>query len=140
MDKEILHKEIDLIQSCISRMASNSFLIKGWTISLIGVVLALIDRQSLTLVTLLLIFPVLSFWFLDAYFLRTERQYRELYKWVLDKRSINSHEYLYDLNPDRFRDNVSNIFKIMFSLTLGVFYGFQIFCIILFTLLISKGT
>jgi hypothetical protein len=136
MDKEVLHKEIDLIQSCISRMASNSFLIKGWTISLIGVVLALIDRQSLTLVTLLLIFPVLSFWFLDAYFLRTERQYRELYKWVLDKRSINSHEYLYDLNPDRFRDNVSNIFKIMFSLTLGVFYGFQIFCIILFTLLI----
>ncbi|MBU6197460.1 MAG: hypothetical protein KGO93_07860 [Cyanobacteria bacterium REEB446] len=140
MDKEVLHKEIDLIQSCISRMASNSFLIKGWTISLIGVVLALIDKQSLASVILLLILPVLSFWFLDAYFLRTERQYRELYKWVLDKRNLNSCEYLYDLNPDRFSDRVSNIFKTMFSLTLGLFYGFQIFCIILFTLFISKGS
>ena len=37
----ILHKEIDLIQDCIKRMANNSFLIKGWTVSLIAVVLAL---------------------------------------------------------------------------------------------------
>ena len=39
MDKEEkiqiveLHKEIDLIQSCINRMAGNSFLLKGWVVS-----------------------------------------------------------------------------------------------------------
>ena len=27
---EEIHKEIDLIQSCITRMAQNSFMIKGW--------------------------------------------------------------------------------------------------------------
>lgn len=29
MNKDILSKEIDLIQGCINRMAQNSFLIKG---------------------------------------------------------------------------------------------------------------
>ena len=41
MDKEILHKEIDLIQGVINRMANNSFLLKGWLVTLITVVLAL---------------------------------------------------------------------------------------------------
>ena len=34
---EEIHKEIDLIQSCISKMANNSFLIKGWLITLISI-------------------------------------------------------------------------------------------------------
>jgi hypothetical protein len=42
MDKEIiLHKGIDLIQGIITRMANNSFLLKGWIVSLIAVLLAL---------------------------------------------------------------------------------------------------
>ena len=31
---EEIHKEIDLIQSCITRMAQNSFMIKGWFVSI----------------------------------------------------------------------------------------------------------
>jgi len=38
---EIIHKEIDLIQNCVNRMAQNSFLLKGWTVSLVAVVIAL---------------------------------------------------------------------------------------------------
>lgn len=41
MDNDVLHKEIDLIQACITRMASNSFLLKGWAVSIIAVILAL---------------------------------------------------------------------------------------------------
>ena len=44
MKTEIVHKEIDLIQACIARMASNSFLLKGWAISIVAVVLALADK------------------------------------------------------------------------------------------------
>lgn len=36
-----LHKEIDLIQECIKRMASNSFMLKGWTITIFAIVLAI---------------------------------------------------------------------------------------------------
>ena len=43
--QEILYKEIDLIQSCINRMAQNSFVVKGWLIALVAVVLALLPEK-----------------------------------------------------------------------------------------------
>ena len=42
--KAIMNKEIDLIQGCISRMAQNSFVIKGWAITLVAVALALLPE------------------------------------------------------------------------------------------------
>ena len=42
---EVIHKEIDLIQNCISRMAQNSFLIKGWALTVVTVVLALMEKN-----------------------------------------------------------------------------------------------
>ena len=43
--KAIMDKEIDLIQGCISRMAQNSFIIKGWAITLVAVALPLQMKQ-----------------------------------------------------------------------------------------------
>ena len=42
---EEIHKEIDLIQSCITRMAQNSFTIKGWFVSIYAVILALLPER-----------------------------------------------------------------------------------------------
>lgn len=42
---EEIHKEIDLIQSCITRMAQNSFMIKGWFVSIYAVILALLPEK-----------------------------------------------------------------------------------------------
>ena len=42
---EEIHKEIDLIQACITRMAQNSFMVKGWFVSLYAVVLALLPEK-----------------------------------------------------------------------------------------------
>lgn len=33
VSNEELFKEIDLIQNCIERMAKNSFMIKGWSLT-----------------------------------------------------------------------------------------------------------
>ena len=38
---EEFHKEIDLVQACISRMAQNSFMIKGWSFTLVTAFVAL---------------------------------------------------------------------------------------------------
>ena len=124
MNNDTLHKEIDLIQSCISRMASNSFLLKGWAISIIAVVLALAEKTiDPVLLSFIILIPLISFWYLDAFFLRTERMYREMYKWVLEKRSMENKEHLYDLDPHRFEDKVDPTWKVMRSLTLRWFYG-----------------
>ena len=139
MDKEILHKEIDLIQACINRMANNSFLLKGWAISIIAVVLALADKTiDPAFLSSLVLIPLLSFWYLDAFFLRTEKMYRKMYEWVLEKRKEDDITYLYNLNPHRFKEEVPSSWSVMWSITLRWFYGMPTLitlCVIVFRIL-----
>ncbi|PKA22444.1 hypothetical protein CH381_30855 [Leptospira sp. mixed culture ATI2-C-A1] len=131
MKIEILHKEIDLIQDCISRMANNSFLLKGWLISILAVILALAEKQvNFLVLSTILIIPVLSFWYLDAYYLCTERKYRALYNWVLENRPKNK-DLLYNLNHNRFENLVESIPEVMLSPTLRIFYGIPALILIL---------
>ena len=134
-DKQtILHKEIDLIQECIKRMANNSFFIKGWTLSLIAVVLALTnDKIDLMYICLILFIPILSFWYLDAFFLRTEKMYRKMYEWVIKNRPV-SEERMYELDPRKYIKDVESIKDVMLSPTLKVFFGIPIL-ILLFIIL-----
>ena len=135
--KEYMLKEIDLIQDIIKRMAFNSFMVKGWAITLVVVALLLKGTQYQVWVAFI---PLLVFWFLDAYFLLQERMYRKLYEWVVNNR-LETEEYLFDMDANRFRDKVQSIPRIMCSITLVLFYGFIAILIIIYTLilLITKG-
>ena len=132
-NKTILEKEIDLIQSCISRMAQNSFVIKGWLITLVTVILALLpDKVDVKILCGVVIVATLCFWYLDAYFLRLERLYRWKYEWVITNRG-NSLSHLYDLNPKNHemwlleKDNkpkkLPSIISVMFSESLVPLYA-----------------
>jgi len=100
-------------------MAFNSFLIKGWTIILVAVTLLLKGSKYQVLIAFI---PLIVFWFLDAYFLWQERLYRRLYNWVIQNR-MQTDEFLFDMNAYRFRKEEQSKLRIMFSLTLGWFYG-----------------
>lgn len=131
---EVIHKEIDLVQNCISRMANNSFLLKGWAVSLVAVILAIIHEKINPIqISIILASIILCFWYLDAFFLRSEKMYRELYNWIIVERSNGNTEKLYDLNAKRFEEKVGSIFSVMVSKTLRWFYGipFMISIIIL---------
>ena len=104
---ENLHKELDLVQDIIKRMAQNSFQVKAW---LIGILSALVVLESKAIfaqaasdntfsieMNLFLFLPILCFWYLDAFFLSTEKLYRELYKWIIENRP-HTYAYQYDLN------------------------------------------
>lgn len=124
IENEALHKEIDLIQTCITRMAGNSFLLKGWMLTVVAAVWAFtISANSTITVCAALLIIILAFWHLDAFFLRTEKMYRKMYEWVLIERKKDNEAFLYDLNPHRFDAEVGPHFKVMFSLTLRYFYG-----------------
>lgn len=126
MDETTLHKEIDLIQGVINRLANNSFLLKGWTVTLIIAVLALtkdtLVNENVIYFSFILLLPLFVFWYLDAFFLHKEKCYLELYNWVIVNRPT-SEEYKYDLNYKRFIDKVDSIFKVMMTPTIGIFYG-----------------
>jgi len=132
-NKTILEKEIDLIQACISRMAQNSFIVKGWLITLVTVILALLpDKVDAKILCGVVIVATLCFWYLDAYFLRLERLYRWKYEWVITNRG-NSLSYLYDLNPknqemwvmdkDNKAKKIPSIVRVMFSESLVPLYA-----------------
>jgi hypothetical protein len=131
--KETLHKEIDLIQSIISRMANNSFLLKGWLVSLIAIILVLTKGIDMAFYSLILFLPVMVFWYLDAFFLHKERCYRKLYDWVIENRE-NTEEYLYNLDYTRFEGQVKKVYCIMLSRTLLPFYGLMVLILAVLTI------
>jgi hypothetical protein len=134
---EILHKEIDLIQDCIKRMANNSFLIKGWMLSISGIILAIVfnkDTSNIYPATWIIGAVIFCFWYLDAYFLRMERMYRYLYEWVISHR-LESEDFMYDLNPNRFKSKVTSSFSVMFSETLWIFYFFPMLILLIVNLI-----
>lgn len=128
-NKDIMEKEIDLIQSCINRMAQNSFLIKGWMISLVAVVVALLpEKVTLDIRILCIVGFVITicFWYLDAFFLRMETLYRWKYSWVIKNRQ-STLDYAYDLDPHNSQTRIGGlaepgILKTMFSQTLLPLY------------------
>lgn len=124
MEKDELFKEIDLIQNCINRMAQNSFMLKGWALTIFAGVTAFTKGENFSnLVTLVCttIVPFVCFWILDTFFLQTEKKYRKMYEDMLTKRKENNTEGQYELNPKKVK--VDCFLKVMFSITLVIFYG-----------------
>lgn len=123
-NKEIMEKEVDLLQACINRMAQNSFLIKGWMISLVAVIIALLPEKigvDIRVLCVVAFVVTICFWYLDAFFLRMETLYRWKYSWVIENRQ-STLDFAYDLNPHNDKTWVGgsiepNILKIMFSQT-----------------------
>ena len=72
-------KHLEFIQAVVARMAGNSFLLKGWSVTLVAAVLALAASRSSAGLASVALLPALSFWGLDAYYLRQERLFRRLY-------------------------------------------------------------
>jgi len=109
--KDFVQKELDQIQSIISRMAGNSFQCKGWAIGIVTIVLA-ITKDSFLLSSwqcLILLLPVIVFWYLDGFFLYTEQCYRALFNDVVKKRfykqpGVESTDNLLDYNYTRYED------------------------------------
>jgi len=114
-------KHLEFIQSIISRMAGNLFFLRGWTITLIGALLALFSKNnSPDYVFYFLIVVVLIFWILDGYFLSQERSYRDLYNYV---RKLKEEEIDFSMDISEYQKYKKNsLIYSMFSLTLLIFY------------------
>lgn len=75
-------KHLELIQTVISRMTGNSFLIRGWSVTLVSALFALAAKDANGAFAVISYFPCVLFWCLDAYYLSQERKFRSLYNSV----------------------------------------------------------
>ena len=125
-------EHLKMIQDIITRMANNSFQLKGWAITLVTGIFALSAWNDLGVGFYCLIYiPLIVFWFLDTYYLRQERLYRGLYNRVrnMDDNSLSvcnysmvpplkSNKKLNRINDDLDYDRKKySFFRVMFSIT-----------------------
>lgn len=71
-------KHLEMIQAVVTRLSNEGFLIKGWAVTLAGVIAGLAVNSKSWELALVGCLPTLAFWTLDAMFLRDERLFRAL--------------------------------------------------------------
>lgn len=111
---------LEMIQNVITRMASNSFLLKGWTVTLVVGLLAFanIDDMNKKYIILALV-PVFFFWVLDGFFIHQEWLYRKLFEHAVTLREM---EVNFSMSTKQFKERKVNWLNAIFSKTLLIFY------------------
>jgi len=121
--ESVVHKELDLIQGCISRMAHDGFVVKGWAILLISSAFALLGQKMLNLAYgAVVCVSLFALWIMNTYFLCNERKYRILYSWVIRERKAGNDNLLYELDTSKNKEIKCSFWGTMFSPVLPYFY------------------
>lgn len=135
-DKEQVVRHLEIIQGVVNRLARNSFLTKGWSMTILVAAILFITRDHNYSEYLILFFviPVISFWALDGYFLWQERLFRGIYDEV---RLQEKTDFRMDTSTQLERPKNKCICSV-FSSTLSIFYATELF-FILVIFIILKG-
>lgn len=112
-------EHLQMIQQVINRMASNSFVLKGWSVTLTSALLALAAKDAERRFVLLAWFPLVMFWALDGYYLLQERLFRERYDQVRRASEECDFSMAVGAGPSRVKEWLGA----SFSITLGIFHG-----------------
>jgi len=125
-------KHLDLIQAIITRLSNNSFLIKGWCITLMVGLFALYAKNSESKYIFICLYPTILFWIIDSYYLSLEKTYRSLYNNVRIKKEESID---FNLSMDIQEIKKYNWYQVMFTELNTIFYFF-IILIITITILV----
>lgn len=120
MESKIEH--LKMIQGIITRMNTNSFQVKGWTITLISALLALYANSKKVTYIFIALIPVLIFWFLDSYYLQQERKFRELYNEIVNAENYGTDIKEFEMPIGKFKDCKCCIIKTVTSITILPLY------------------
>lgn len=124
-------KHLEFTQAVITRMNTNSFQIKGWTITIVAALLAIFASTKNELFILVSLLPATVFWSLDSYYLMQERKFRGIYNDIagLTDNPITSKEF--EMRPDLYVGGKYSYFNVFTSSTILMLY------LSLFVLLLS---
>lgn len=112
-------KHLEFIQGVITRLGTNSFLVKGWALTVAAAFYGFLASRLDWPVALAGLAPLLAFWALDGYYLWQEMLYRRLYD---DVRAPGSTVELMSMSTAPYLGTVSWR-RAVFSRTPLFFYG-----------------
>ncbi len=118
MEKKLKH--LEMVQGIINRMAHCSFLLKGWSVTLVAALLALtLATQEKIALIIISFIPVIVFWILDSYYLCQERLFRCVYDSVRKK---EENKIDFSMNTKDFVGGLNTCISTFFSKTILIFY------------------
>lgn len=118
MEKKLKH--LEMLQTVISRMAKNSFLLKGWNVVLVSAIFVFASSESKSQLVFLAYLPTAAFWLLDGYFLRQERLFHKFYDKV---RAMGEDDIDFSMNTIPIDAEVASWLRVAVSRTLLLFHG-----------------
>lgn len=88
-DQQVKH--LEMVQAVIARLGNDSFVVKGWAVTLATVLFGLSVNAKRPGLAAVAVVPTLMFWILDTYYLRSERLFRVFYEHVRTGRAGATH-------------------------------------------------
>ena len=113
-------------------MAHNSFLLKGWNVTLTSALFVLAANDAKPQFILVALFPALMFWGLDGYFLWQERLFRALYDRVRLADSVD-----YSMNTAPCLSETKGWWQPTWSKTLLAFHGVVVAAVVTAAVLVG---
>lgn len=129
-------KHLEFVQNKITVMNTNSFQLKGLTITITSV-LGAIYASTLKIEFIFVCFiPIIIFWFLDTYYLQIERKFRGIYNDVAGiTKNITIKDFEMPIN--KYKKGKFCFYNVFISKTIVSFY-LPILIILLLVILIEK--
>ena len=124
-DLDVEH--LKMIVAVVDRLAHNSFLIKGWTISLVAALSVLSRSGSEATFAWVAAGMASLFALLDAWYLTLERRFRRLFR-----RAVNGDVAPFDMTPETFCGDFGRACRSLSILPMygAVFAGAVVFAIV----------
>lgn len=116
-DKKFKH--LDYIHNTINRMSNNSFLIKGWTISIVSVIFIFSDDEMNGNFLLISAVAVIIFWYLNGFFLQQERKFRALFNEI---RKLSENDINFSMSTEEYKSGKYHLVSGIFGKTIWPFY------------------
>jgi hypothetical protein len=128
--KELSVKSMEFCQGTISRMARNSFNLKAWFLVAFSALFTFFAKSvsgetdyQASLMDLIWLLPMFMFPILDAYYLKQERMFRDVYNDFVN--SINGDKDVrrpFDLKPTAEQRTRFTLLNVIFSVSVGWLY------------------
>jgi len=118
MEKKLKH--LELLQAVIVRMGNNSFLLKGWSVSLVSAIFVITIQDKAKGFIAIAFFPAFIFWALDGFYLWQERLFRALYDHV---RGLKENQIDFSMDVSKVADDKTTWARAMFADIPVLFHG-----------------
>ena len=118
-NKEDKLKHLEFVQAIIARQAQNSFIVKGWLITVITIVFAITEAEnSSPYAFLIAIVPTAVFWYMDALYHQQERKFRKLHEAISKDICDGTNEVeLFRIDMNDHSNDVASLLRTAFSRT-----------------------